>query len=99
MAIYLDIQGAFDHMQYSSIRNSLYEIKFSSHTTETLKDTLNDRKVTIQTSQGPVTSISEEWQPNIHLQAFANDFIFVITKPTGAEPKTTVQAALTKFQH
>ncbi|GBM33077.1 hypothetical protein AVEN_9622-1 [Araneus ventricosus] len=43
--------------------------------------------------------ISEEWEPNIHLQAFADDFIFVISEPTGAKLKATVQAALTKFQH
>ncbi|GBO14057.1 hypothetical protein AVEN_4756-1 [Araneus ventricosus] len=43
--------------------------------------------------------ISEEWQPNVHLQAFADDFIFVISEPTGAKLKATAQAALTKFQH
>ncbi|GBM00581.1 hypothetical protein AVEN_77383-1 [Araneus ventricosus] len=43
--------------------------------------------------------ISEEWQPNVHLQAFADDFIFVISEPTGAKLKATTQAALTKFQH
>ncbi|GBN02881.1 hypothetical protein AVEN_153235-1 [Araneus ventricosus] len=43
--------------------------------------------------------ISEEWQPNVHLQAFADDFIFVIREPTGAKLKATAQAALTKFQH
>ncbi|GBL83536.1 hypothetical protein AVEN_196379-1 [Araneus ventricosus] len=41
---------------------------------------------------------SEEWQPNVHLQAFADDFIFVISEPTGAKLKATAQAALTKFQ-
>ncbi|GBN17735.1 hypothetical protein AVEN_109718-1 [Araneus ventricosus] len=43
--------------------------------------------------------ISKEWQPNVHLQAFANDFIFVISEPTGAKLKATAQAALTKFQN
>ncbi|GBM80856.1 Putative protein in type-1 retrotransposable element R1DM [Araneus ventricosus] len=123
MVISLDIQGAFDHLQYNSIRNSLDEINFPSHTIETLKDILTDRKVTIQTAQGPVSwsqqqgcaqgsctgpmfwnlvaneIISEEWQPNVHLQAFADDFIFVISEPTGAKLKATAQAALTKFQH
>ncbi|GBO23228.1 hypothetical protein AVEN_156632-1 [Araneus ventricosus] len=33
--------------------------------------------------------ISEEWQPNVHLQAFADDFIFVISEPTGAKLKAT----------
>ncbi|GBO44175.1 hypothetical protein AVEN_180190-1 [Araneus ventricosus] len=55
MVISLDIQGAFDHLQYNSIRNSLDEINFLSHTIETLKDILTDRKVTIQTAQGPVS--------------------------------------------
>ncbi|GBN18700.1 hypothetical protein AVEN_230185-1 [Araneus ventricosus] len=117
------IQGAFDHLQYNSIRNSLDEINFPSHTIETLKDILTDRKVTIQTAQGAVSwsqqqgcaqgscrgpmfwnlvaneIISEEWQPNVHLQAFADDFIFVISEPTGAKLKGTAQADLTKFQH
>ncbi|GBO35047.1 Retrovirus-related Pol polyprotein from type-1 retrotransposable element R1 [Araneus ventricosus] len=123
MVISLDIQGAFDLLQYNSIRNSLDEINFPSHTIETLKDILTDRKVTIQTAQDPVSwsqqqgcaqgscigpmfwnlvaneIISEEWQPNVHLQAFADDFIFVISEPTGAKLKATAQAALTKFQH
>ncbi|GBM95144.1 hypothetical protein AVEN_249011-1 [Araneus ventricosus] len=43
--------------------------------------------------------IPEEWQPNVHLQAFADDFIFVISELTGAKLKATAQAALTKFQH
>ncbi|GBO15692.1 hypothetical protein AVEN_83243-1 [Araneus ventricosus] len=43
--------------------------------------------------------ISEEWQPNLLLQAFADDFIFVISEPTGTKLKATAQAALTKFQH
>ncbi|GBO10968.1 hypothetical protein AVEN_217296-1 [Araneus ventricosus] len=43
--------------------------------------------------------ISEEWQPNVHLQAFADDFIFVISEHTGAKLKATAQAALTKFQN
>ncbi|GBN26666.1 Putative protein in type-1 retrotransposable element R1DM [Araneus ventricosus] len=43
--------------------------------------------------------IYEEWQPNVHLQAFTDDFIFVISEPTGAKLKVTAQAALTKFQH
>ncbi|GBN60606.1 hypothetical protein AVEN_236031-1 [Araneus ventricosus] len=43
--------------------------------------------------------ISEEYQPNVHLQVFADDFIFVISEPTGAKLKATAQAALTKFQH
>ncbi|GBM04145.1 hypothetical protein AVEN_115520-1 [Araneus ventricosus] len=55
MVISLDTQGAIDHLQYNSIRNSLDEINFPSHTTESLKDILNDRKVTIQTSEGPVS--------------------------------------------
>ncbi|GBL96080.1 hypothetical protein AVEN_104319-1 [Araneus ventricosus] len=37
MVISLDIQGAFDHLQYNSIRNSLDEVNFHSHTIEPLK--------------------------------------------------------------
>ncbi|GBO16069.1 hypothetical protein AVEN_166280-1 [Araneus ventricosus] len=55
MVISVVIQRAFDHLQYNSIRNTLYEINFPSHTIETLKDILIDRKVTIQTAQGPVS--------------------------------------------
>ncbi|GBM20802.1 hypothetical protein AVEN_108252-1 [Araneus ventricosus] len=119
----LNIQGAFDQLQYNSIRNSLDEIKFPSHTIETLKDILNHRKLNIQTVQGPVSwsqrqgcakgsctgpvfwnlaaneITSEEWQPEVYLQAFADDFIFVISEPTGAKLKATAQVALTKFQH
>ncbi|GBM62641.1 hypothetical protein AVEN_103630-1 [Araneus ventricosus] len=43
--------------------------------------------------------ISEEWQPSVHLQAFDDDFIFVISEPTGAKVKATAQVTLTKFQH
>ncbi|GBM93588.1 hypothetical protein AVEN_150852-1 [Araneus ventricosus] len=46
-----------------------------------------------------VTTLSVIRQPNVHLQAFADDFIFVISEPTGAKLKATAQAALTKFQH
>ncbi|GBM07425.1 hypothetical protein AVEN_26493-1 [Araneus ventricosus] len=38
--ISLNIQVAFDQLQYSSIRNSLDEINFPSHTIETHKDYL-----------------------------------------------------------
>ncbi|GBL72359.1 hypothetical protein AVEN_115297-1 [Araneus ventricosus] len=55
MFISLNIQGAFDHLQYNSICNSLDEINSLSHTIETFKDILNDRKVTIQTAQCPVS--------------------------------------------
>ncbi|GBL74229.1 Putative protein in type-1 retrotransposable element R1DM [Araneus ventricosus] len=123
MVISLDIQGAFVLLQYNSVRNSLDEINFLSHTIETLKNILNDMKVTIQRTQGPVSwsqqqgcaqgsftcplfwnlvtneIISQEWQPNVHLQAFADGFIFVISEPTGAKFKATAQAALTNFQH
>ncbi|GBM76094.1 hypothetical protein AVEN_148233-1 [Araneus ventricosus] len=117
MVISLDIQRAFDHLQYNSIRNSLDEITFSFYIIDILKDILNDMKVTIQSAQGPVSwsqqqgcaqgsctgpifcnleeneIISEEWQPNVHLQAFADNFIFVISEPTGEKPKATAQAA------
>ncbi|GBL74902.1 hypothetical protein AVEN_243735-1 [Araneus ventricosus] len=60
MVISLDIQRAFDHLQYNSIRNSLDQINFLSHAIETLQDILIDRKVTIQRAQGPVSRSQQE---------------------------------------
>ncbi|GBL94122.1 hypothetical protein AVEN_185073-1 [Araneus ventricosus] len=123
MTFCLNVEEAFDYLQYNSIRNSLDEINFPSHTIETPKDILNDRKVTIQTAKSRVSwsqqqgfsqdsctgpmfwdlveneIISVEWQPNVKLQASADDFIFVISEPTGAKLKATAQASFTKFQH
>ncbi|GBO05657.1 hypothetical protein AVEN_146498-1 [Araneus ventricosus] len=53
--ISLDIKEAFDHLQYTSIGNSLDNLKYHSNTLETLIDILSNRKVAINTSQGPAT--------------------------------------------
>ncbi|GBM44019.1 hypothetical protein AVEN_218164-1 [Araneus ventricosus] len=117
MVISRDIQGAFDHLQYNSIRNSLDKFNFPSDTIEILKDILTDRTVTFQTTQVPVSwlqqqgcsqgsctgpmsrnlvaneIISEKQQPNVHLQAFADDFIFMISELAG--PKNITEAYYT----
>ncbi|GBL74848.1 hypothetical protein AVEN_243696-1 [Araneus ventricosus] len=53
--ISFDIKGAFDHLQYTSIKNGLDNLKYHSNTLETLIDILSNRKVAIGTSQGPAT--------------------------------------------
>ncbi|GBO24251.1 hypothetical protein AVEN_128479-1 [Araneus ventricosus] len=55
LMISLDIKGAFDHLQYISIKNSLDNLKYHSNTLETLIYILSNRKVAINTSQGPAT--------------------------------------------
>ncbi|GBM11999.1 hypothetical protein AVEN_256089-1 [Araneus ventricosus] len=55
LMISLDIKGAFDHLQYTSIKNSLDNLKYHSNTIKTLIDILSNRKVAINTSQGPAT--------------------------------------------
>ncbi|GBM23700.1 hypothetical protein AVEN_257616-1 [Araneus ventricosus] len=55
LMISLDIKGAFDHLQYTSIKNSLDNLKYHSNTLETFIDILSNRKVAINTSQGPAT--------------------------------------------
>ncbi|GBM31218.1 hypothetical protein AVEN_193348-1 [Araneus ventricosus] len=37
--------------------------------------------------KGGSEGLAEEWQPNVHLQAFADVFIFVISEPTGEKLK------------
>ncbi|GBL94125.1 hypothetical protein AVEN_185076-1 [Araneus ventricosus] len=53
--ISLDTKGAFDHLQYTSIKNSLDKLKYQINTLETLIDILSNRKVAINISQGPAT--------------------------------------------
>ncbi|GBO07209.1 hypothetical protein AVEN_198474-1 [Araneus ventricosus] len=55
LMISLDIKGAFDDLQYTSIKNSLDNLKYHSNTLETLIDILSNRKVAIHISQGPAT--------------------------------------------
>ncbi|GBN07384.1 Retrovirus-related Pol polyprotein from type-1 retrotransposable element R1 [Araneus ventricosus] len=52
--ISLDISGAFDNQQYSSIRDRFASLSLFSNISETLLDTLRNRKVAMQTSEGPV---------------------------------------------
>ncbi|GBO35958.1 hypothetical protein AVEN_205329-1 [Araneus ventricosus] len=52
--ISLDISGAFDSLQYSSIRDRFASPSLFSNISETLLDTLRNRKVAMQTSEGPV---------------------------------------------
>ncbi|GBL99331.1 hypothetical protein AVEN_206754-1 [Araneus ventricosus] len=53
--ISLDVKGVFDHLQYTSIENSLDNLKYRSNTLDTLIDILSNRQVAINTSQGPET--------------------------------------------
>ncbi|GBM32722.1 Putative phosphoenolpyruvate synthase [Araneus ventricosus] len=63
LMISLDIKGAFDHLQYTSIKNSLDNLKYHSNTLETLTDILSNRKVAINTSQGPATWNQQQGYP------------------------------------
>ncbi|GBN19271.1 hypothetical protein AVEN_235192-1 [Araneus ventricosus] len=123
MGISLDIQWAFDHLQHSSIHNSINAPDFPSNTKETLKDILRYRGVGMQISQSPVfwrpkqqgcaqvsctgplfwnmatnEILSENWQAGVPLQAFADDFVFVISEPTGGKLKSTAHEALAVFK-
>ncbi|GBN81000.1 hypothetical protein AVEN_175084-1, partial [Araneus ventricosus] len=50
--ISLDISGAFAILQYSSIRDRFASLYLFSNISETLLDTLRNRKVAMQTSEG-----------------------------------------------
>ncbi|GBN07670.1 hypothetical protein AVEN_168865-1 [Araneus ventricosus] len=52
--ISLDISGAFDSLQYPSIRDRFSSLPLFSNISETLLDTLRNRKVAMQTSEEPV---------------------------------------------
>ncbi|GBM12338.1 hypothetical protein AVEN_116779-1 [Araneus ventricosus] len=116
--ISLDIIGAFDHLQYTSIKNSLGNLKYHSNTLESLIDILSNRKVAINTSQGPATwnqqqgcpqgsctgrsfwnlgadeVLRQDWLQGVHLQAFANDFVFLVNAGTKQEVKNLANKAL-----
>ncbi|GBM75057.1 hypothetical protein AVEN_197425-1 [Araneus ventricosus] len=120
--ISLDIKGAFDHLQHTSIKNSLDNLKYHSNTLETLIDILSNRKVAINTSQGPATwnqqqgcpqgsctgpafwnlvaneVLRQDWLQGMHLQAFADDFVFLINVGTKQEVKNLVNKALKTFK-
>ncbi|GBM12787.1 hypothetical protein AVEN_139768-1 [Araneus ventricosus] len=68
LMISLDIKGAFDHLQYTSIKNSLDSQKYHSNTLETLTDILSNRKVAINTSQGPATWKQQQGCPKAPAQ-------------------------------
>ncbi|GBO16941.1 hypothetical protein AVEN_122214-1 [Araneus ventricosus] len=55
LMISLDIKLAFDHLQYTCIANNFDNLKYHSNTLETLIDILSNRKVAINSSQGPET--------------------------------------------
>ncbi|GBN61450.1 hypothetical protein AVEN_99037-1 [Araneus ventricosus] len=82
--ISLDIKGAFDHLQYTSIKNSLDNMKYHSNTLETLIDILSNRKVAINTSQGPATWNQQQGCP----KAPAQDQISGTWWPTKCSGKT-----------
>ncbi|GBN27431.1 hypothetical protein AVEN_189199-1 [Araneus ventricosus] len=48
------MSGAFDSLQYSSIRDRFASVSLFSNISETFLDTLRNRKVAMQTSEGPV---------------------------------------------
>ncbi|GBN10805.1 hypothetical protein AVEN_239881-1 [Araneus ventricosus] len=106
IVISLDIQGAMDNLKYDIIRKELRKLFTKSNISETLEDILSNRKVAIQTSDGPAvwkqtqvcpqgssTSpffwnivadeiLKTDWPKEIYLQAFADDFAFVISGRT-----------------
>ncbi|GBN07797.1 Putative protein in type-1 retrotransposable element R1DM [Araneus ventricosus] len=122
LMISLDIKGAFDHLQYTSIKNSLDNLKYHSNTLETLIDILSNRKVAINTSQGPATwnqqqgcpqgsctgpafwnlvddeVLQQDWPQGVHLQAFADDFVFLVNAGAKQEVKNLANKALQTFK-
>ncbi|GBM75176.1 hypothetical protein AVEN_262317-1 [Araneus ventricosus] len=54
LLISIDIKGAFDNLQYHSIKNCLHKINYHSNITETLV-ALTDRKIIINIPLGPAT--------------------------------------------
>ncbi|GBL99277.1 hypothetical protein AVEN_177312-1 [Araneus ventricosus] len=82
--ISLDIKGAFDHLQYTSIKNSLDNLKYHRNKIETIIDILSKRKVAINTSQRPAT-----WnQQQGCLKAPAQDLLSGTWWPTKCSSKT-----------
>ncbi|GBN09170.1 hypothetical protein AVEN_186916-1 [Araneus ventricosus] len=122
MLISLDISGAFDSLQYSSIRDRFASLSLYSNISETLLDTLRNRKVAMQTSElpvlweqtqgcpqgscsGPAFSnivadkiLSVQWPQGVHLQAFADDFAFIVTDNTREGLRKLSKLALDKFK-
>ncbi|GBN30731.1 hypothetical protein AVEN_233291-1 [Araneus ventricosus] len=90
LMISLDIKGAFDHLQYTSIKNSLDNLKYHSKTLEILIDILSNRKVAINTSQGPAT-----WNQQ---QGCSHDFVFLVNAVSKQEVKNLANKALQTFK-
>ncbi|GBL94908.1 hypothetical protein AVEN_173301-1 [Araneus ventricosus] len=65
--ISLDISGAFDSLQYSSIRDRFASLSLFSNISETLLDALRNRKVAMQTSEGPVLWEQTQGCPQVHV--------------------------------
>ncbi|GBM66959.1 hypothetical protein AVEN_57858-1 [Araneus ventricosus] len=120
--ISLDIAGAFDSLQYPSIRDRFSPLSLFSNISETLLDTLRNRKVAMQTSEGPVLweqtqgcpqgscsgpafwnivadeILSVQWPQGVHLQAFADDFAFIVTDNTREGLRKLSKLALDKLK-
>ncbi|GBN44723.1 hypothetical protein AVEN_113113-1 [Araneus ventricosus] len=120
--ISLDISGAFGSLQYSSIRDIFASLSLFSNISETLLDPLRNRKVAMQTSEGPILweqtqgclqglcsgpafwnivaaeILSVQWPQGVHLQAFADDFAFIITDNTREGLRNFSKLALDKFK-
>ncbi|GBM54834.1 Retrovirus-related Pol polyprotein from type-1 retrotransposable element R1 [Araneus ventricosus] len=121
--ISIDIKGAFDNLLYSSIKNSIDNITNKTNVTESLKDILSNRKVIIQTQEGPAiwqqtkgcaqgscsgpafwnlvadNILNTDWPQNVHLQAFSDDFAFVISHKTKDGVQQLANRAITTFSN
>ncbi|GBM16489.1 Retrovirus-related Pol polyprotein from type-1 retrotransposable element R1 [Araneus ventricosus] len=87
--ISLDISGASDSLQYSSIRDRFASLSLFSNISETLLYTLRNRKVAMQTSEGPVLWEQTQGCPqdSCSVPAFWNivaDEILSVQWPQGA---------------
>ncbi|GBN22216.1 hypothetical protein AVEN_258247-1 [Araneus ventricosus] len=100
----------------------LPSLSLFSNISETLLDTLRNRKVAMQTSEGPVLweqtqgypqgscsgpafwnvvadeILSVQWPQRVHLQAFADDFAFIVTDNTRESLRKLSKFALDKFK-
>ncbi|GBM34710.1 hypothetical protein AVEN_191857-1 [Araneus ventricosus] len=121
--ISLDIQGVFDKLKYDIIRKELRKLYTKSNISEALEDILSNRKVAIQTSDGPAvwkqtqgsaqgscTSplfwnivadeiLKRDWPTEIHLQAVADDFAFVISGRTRRQLEQHTSFAFETFKN
>ncbi|GBM66588.1 hypothetical protein AVEN_73204-1 [Araneus ventricosus] len=104
------------------IRKELRKLFTKSNISETLEDILSNRKVAIQTSDGPAVCkqtqscpqgsctshlflnivadeiLKTDWHKEIHLQAFADDFAFVISGRTRRDLEQHTSFALEAFK-